>query len=309
MGNITEQAKERIIMENSTIKNVSEYVRLVTGLNNGFYHPVAHLKTLYRGHSDNTWKVIPSAFRDYDHFLNERLYLHEFQRQLPEACDGLSYFDILVKAQHYGIPTRLLDFTLNPLVALYFACEKNSDKDGQVLIFQNSPVFTQEEITFQLIIHYIFKYKHGITWSSDMRQRLCKSLERSDDCYFIVSEELVERILTSSGLPQFVLPKLSNNRVRAQQGAFALFHTPVEKENVSNRNKSRKFAIPQRDIDISIKASKVVGIPACEKEKMLWELDCLGINKATLFPELEPHVTDIVRKIKISNKEINQRIT
>ena len=296
-------------MENTIVKSVSEYVKLVTGLNDGFYHPIAHLKTVYRGHSDKRWKILPSAFRDCDDFLNERLYLHEFQRQLPDACNGLSYFDILVKAQHYGVPTRLLDFTLNPLVALYFACEKNSDIDGQVLIFQNSPVFMQEEITFQLIIHYIFKYKHGVNWTSDMRQRLCKSLERDDDCYFIASEELIEKTFTASGLPQFVLPKLSNDRVRAQQGVFALFHTPVEKENEFNKGKIRKFAIPQKDIDISLKASRAVDIPACEKERILWELDCLGINKATLFPELEPHAVDIVRKIKMSNKEINHKNT
>lgn len=294
-------------MENIRIKNVSEYVKVVTDLNRGFYHPIAHLKTLYRGHSDNTWEVLPSAFRDYDDFLNERLYLREFQRELPNECSGLTYFDILVKAQHYGIPTRLLDFTLNPLVALYFACEKNCDIDGQVLIFQNSAVFIQEEITFQLIIHYVFKYKHGVDWTSDMRRKLYKSVERDDDFYFIASEQLIEDIFTATGLPQFVLPKLSNDRIRAQQGAFAIFHTPVEKETEINKGKTRKFAVPKKDIDVGLKPSKIICIPAYEKEKILWELDCLGINKAALFPELEPHATDIVRKIRLSNKEINQK--
>lgn len=36
--------------------------------------------------------------------------------------------------QHYGIPTRLLDFSLNPLIALYFAVTDNQDKDGKVIL-------------------------------------------------------------------------------------------------------------------------------------------------------------------------------
>lgn len=60
--------------------------------------------------------------------------------QCPEDFKDCQYtFEYLVKMQHYGLPTRLLDITSNALVALYFACYSNrSDefsKDGKVFVY------------------------------------------------------------------------------------------------------------------------------------------------------------------------------
>lgn len=284
------------MMEEINVKSVSEFVQNIVNINQEFYHPVADLRTLYRGHADKTWEALPSTFRNYDDFLNEGLYLREFQRELPNECNGLSYFDILVKAQHYGIPTRLLDFTLNPLIALYFACEKLHDTDGKVLVFQNCPVFQRKDISIKVLTHYIFKYKNGLDWTDDMRKRLYESVKQDDDYYYTISENLIEKILNSNHFSIFVFPRLSNDRIRAQQGAFAIFNTKYKIEG-----KTKKFLVPSNDM--ALKPTKVIYIPSTKKKQILKELDLLGINKSSLFPELEPHAEDIVRRVRNTNRE------
>lgn len=85
--------------------------------------------------SDECFNLLPSLWRlsKFDDATEHDL-ITDFLTLRPEAFSNLSSsFDVLSKMQHYGLPTRLLDFTLNPLVALYFACEQLPDKNGRVI--------------------------------------------------------------------------------------------------------------------------------------------------------------------------------
>lgn len=103
---------------------------------------------IFRGQSDSSWLLIPKAGRspfyrgsDLPNLTlprskeNPPFDLGRFShwRELAVGyCDNLpeNQFECLAFAQHYGLPTRLLDFTENALAALYFACETKFDVDG-----------------------------------------------------------------------------------------------------------------------------------------------------------------------------------
>ena len=91
-------------------------------------------RVFYRGISNSSYLPIPSIYRG-NNFQYENTFINEIRISNPDFVSGKTYIDELSALQHYGCPTRLLDLTTNPLVALYFACEGEDEIDGSVLFF------------------------------------------------------------------------------------------------------------------------------------------------------------------------------
>lgn len=99
----------------------------------------------YRGQASTEFKLIPSIGRfgkeGQEQILlqYEREIFEDFKRKYSMYTDVRPKNDMefLFLAQHYGLPTRLLDWTYNPLIALYFACCSEMNKDG--VVYQSYP--------------------------------------------------------------------------------------------------------------------------------------------------------------------------
>ncbi|MGD0950652.1 MAG: FRG domain-containing protein [Candidatus Binatia bacterium] len=97
---------------------------------------------LFRGHADLDWELEPKIDRsDFSGLRgnltredHERLVFEEFKRlALPHLHSRpANNWEFLALAQHHGAPTRLLDWTENPLAALFFAVAPARADDGAV---------------------------------------------------------------------------------------------------------------------------------------------------------------------------------
>ncbi|WP_281556185.1 FRG domain-containing protein [Thalassomonas sp. RHCl1] len=140
------------------IESVSQYIAMMERGPSEFY----------RGQSQD-WPLLPSLSRiSHGHIPDlsvlELDILREFKRL------SLPYFENVPKgnaewvihAQHYGLPTRLLDWTSNPLKALYFAVE-NLDEDNDGVVWSIDPFNIEYEINepnLSTSQHYFFRPSH-----------------------------------------------------------------------------------------------------------------------------------------------------
>ena len=130
----------------SSVSSVNSYVSLLK----------KEAGTLFfRGHANPNYILRPSIMRTPRLLQNESKIYHELIINCPDDFEKChTHLEKLVKMQHYGLPTRLLDITRNPLVALYFACESNPESYGElVLISPENHEIKKDDLVSSFIVY------------------------------------------------------------------------------------------------------------------------------------------------------------
>ena len=118
-------------METTEINSVSDLSQILQTLG----EPEKGHTRFFRGHGDKDWQMLPSIYRETYLIENEDKIIKDALTYCPDDfLPSDTLFEKLVKLQHYGYSTRLLDLTTNALVALYFAASPYSNKDGELII-------------------------------------------------------------------------------------------------------------------------------------------------------------------------------
>ena len=106
---------------------------------------------IFRGHSKESYELIPSVGRAKRTAKScetyERSIFDTFRREAKAYTDAAptNDWEWLSLAQHHGLPTRMLDWTYNPLVALYFAVEANEDFNGKLFALRAPKSVSESE--------------------------------------------------------------------------------------------------------------------------------------------------------------------
>lgn len=271
------------------VESVGDFVNKVLGL----FHETGEV--FYRGHSSRAkYRLEPSILRkdergNFTHLDSEdRMYRELLVSNSTDFQGDIYTLDRLVRMQHYSLPTRLLDITSNPLIALYFACRSNLREEGEVIALsiksQLMKYFDSDTASCIANLARLPKEsKDAIDHTVGNTKEFNKQGSIKRLLHFIKEEKpFFEGRIKSDHLRSVICVKgkRTNNRIAFQSGAFLLFGQDASlDENGSGDIALRRIALDK-------------------KSSMLKELDQLNINDSTVFPYIENSARYIADKFR-----------
>lgn len=289
-------------MENKIyIQSVPQYLEILERLKQKYRNNVMGTPFLFRGVEDSQYQLLPGIYRKincdgrdyykYLQFVNEEYILQHF---IQDASAYAPQFDLqnyarwAELAQHYGVPTRFLDWTENPLVALYFACESDRPSDAVVWVLhkRNYMDYADENDENR------YKWKNQYATNEDAVQDLLTVSARDGIRYAQLWK-----------LPIIYTPYYFDQRMSAQASWFMVWGTRREAfesmfgENFYMHYQSDNQVITYGKEDNEKFIFKIF-IQSGYKQTLMRQLDSLGVHAKSLFPGLDgigKHIERITR--------------
>ncbi len=216
----------------------------------------------FRGHRAINWNVAPSLWRGYD-ASGERNFTNRFRSRaatrmqvVPDYDDSAHWLSLM---QHYGLPTRLLDWTRSPLIAAYFAVGK----------YIYDKTLEPQDACIWVLKPHLLNISEGfenVTPSIDAHS--CKPLLTPA---FTDKDPEVKKVMA-------VMASERDLRMFVQQGCFTIHskRRPLEKRKNSTKYLTR------------------ILIPAKSVRNMAFEIDVSGFRKGDIFPDLDHLAEELV---------------
>ncbi len=220
---------------------------------------------VYRGLEDKDYELTSTLNRLGESHLEKHL-LRNFRKYSQLEDDSKSIWNWLALAQHHGLPTRLLDWTYSPLVALHFATANflNFNKDG--IIWAVNYVDTKNYLPDQLSV--VIEEEGSHIFTAEMLDRAVNSLSGLNR-------------LRKDHYAVFFEPPSIDQRIVNQYAVFSMMSNP-------------NITISHWLMTVQVKYFKII-IPAGLKWEIRDKLDQSNINERVLFPGLDGLATWLKR--------------
>lgn len=281
---------------NFIVGNVQDYISSIEKILNKYNDKEA----FFRGHYYYKYELVPSLYRKKKYYENESFMYMDFKTQFYRELSNKKYIEILTTMQHYRMPTRLLDTTSNPLVALYMACDKPYNfksknygigevvlmtEDRRNIKYSDSNVVTLLSCLAVLETNYKQELYEKITeslakndpsiYQNCMAYKRFKAEVQTELPYFDDSFFTPEVLLH----PRHVKVGMINDRIIAQSGSFILFglcnYLTGDYCPLTTVTKERIFVV--------------------HRDYITKQLELLNINTGTMYPDKD-HMSSIITR-------------
>lgn len=262
-------------MDAKQIDSIQQFIDKVLSIRKSWHPNDPHREIWFRGINDSSFSLLPGAYRHKDY--DERSAALSFRAKVPsyiarQPSDDWEWYYLM---QHYGLPTRLLDWTENPLFALFFAIHSQSSESAKVpCVWVMDPVDLNEKM-------------HG---SKEKFISVPKISLKSEFNYWLpdlcgpgIQAKTFRKgsRFADNKKPLAIYPSRYNDRIVAQRGVFTV--------HGSKKTELEQLLAGTNRID------KILINPA-QCTKLRDDLWALGISESALFPEPQSVAKDLKRE-------------